>query len=139
MKKLVLLVVVLSIPLMLLSCGEDDENKGTAPTIFNLDYAPQSANVGDGGGAVDVNAVMDFHDPDGNVTKLRLSGRNCGAGDWQHLDAAIAGIEGITDGEIFGTAVIGTNCPPGVYYARISVFDSRGNQSNILEADFELF
>ena len=138
MKKLVLLVVLLSISLMM-SCGEDDEKKGTAPTIFNLDYAPQSAQCGEGGGAVDVNAVMDFHDPDGDVTINRLSGRHCGAGDWQHLDVAIVGAEGITDGQIFATAVVGTDCPPGVYYARISVFDSRGNQSNILEADFELF
>lgn len=124
----------------ILACGSDDsgdsDNNGSPPLISNFEGTPDSAQAGSGD--VTVTGTFDFVDADGDVALLRISWRICGEGDWQIVDMPIADVYGTTAGSIGYEIIVGTDCPPGVYPARVSVFDAAGNQSNVLTASLTL-
>jgi hypothetical protein len=133
------LLALLPIALLLFGCGSDgDGDGGTAPGISNLEYSPNSAHVGEGGGAVTVTGTMDFVDPDGDLDFVRFRYRPCGTGDWTNNDVDITGVSGLTSGTITFTGYIDTTCPPGSNTAQASAFDEAGHQSNTLNASWEL-
>ena len=137
------LFTLLPIALLLFGCGLDGDGNGdggTAPAISNLYYSPTSAHVGDGGGAVTVNGILDFIDPDGDLDFIRVRSRPCGTGDWETINTPISAVSGLTSGSVAFVSVVDTlSCPAGLNNTtQVSTFDEAGHQSNILNAPFEL-
>lgn len=101
----------------------------SAPVIANLWLSPNSAVVGDGGGSISAAMGVDFSDPDGDVTTIRL------ASGGQTQDTAISGAAGQKSGSIQGTLLLNTGTV-GSFTFQVSLLDAKGHVSNALSATY---
>ncbi len=138
-----LAVLVVSL-LCCVSCGSDDavdpgRPAGSPPQIADLDCIPDSAAVGENGGAITLDCSVSFEDADMDLETIILRRqRNCG-GSWQEfptsvVDQTAGRIRGTIDFQI--TAL--TNCPAGNYPYEISAQDATNRVSNVLTLQFLL-
>lgn len=127
--------VFLSLLSFITGCGSDG---GSPPTISNISYSPTTALIGGGGGSLTMVATVDFVDPDGDLFYVHVSDKDCGQGSWEYLDSILSGVTGVTSGTIQFLALVSTNCPPGTYTVKVSVFDRQGHESNELHAPITL-
>lgn len=149
MRKLICFLVLILIPLAM-SCGGGSSsgsgssatispvNTGTAPTISNLRYFPQTSKIGDGGGSVTITAYVDFVDPDGDVTRgtVTIYDANTGASSVQV--ANFTNLSGRTFGTV-GIISIGNSTLAKVSYNfDIRLNDAAGHQSNKLAGSFQV-
>ncbi len=104
---------------------------GTAPSISNLQYAPNTAVLNQGGGTITINGTFNFSDPDGDVTTLRLTTT---AGS---QDTPIQGASGITSATLNGAFSVSTT-QLGHFTFQVSLLDSKSHQSNSLSGSFDV-
>ena len=111
--------------------GGGDLDNGTAPIISNLQYAPTSAVLNQGGGTVTLAGTFDFSDPDGDVTTLRLATAT------GNLDTPIQGAAGVKSATLNGAFAVSTT-QLGHFTFQVSLLDGKGHQSNSLPGFFDV-
>jgi hypothetical protein len=123
----------ITLGLVALACGGGGgaNGSGSAPTISNLQYSPNAAVFNQGGGTIAINGTLDFSDPDGDVTTLRLTTT---AGS---QDTAIQGASGIKSGSLMGAFSLSTT-QLGHFTFQVSLLDGKGHQSNSLSGGFDV-
>ena len=134
MKKITLLISIIVIS-VLTACGGGGGGGGgsssaTAPGISNLQYSPNTATVGQGGGAVTVNGTVDFIDNEGDVSTLIIN-----SSDGTSTTVQISGVDGITAGTIAVVAVVDTSIA-GNFPFTVYIRDKTGLKSNELTGTF---
>jgi len=133
MKSMLRACVVLLIAGSLTSCGDGGGGGGssTAPAISNLRFSPTSATFRQGGGTVAVTGYVDFTDPDGDISTLRLTS-SAGA----DITSPVTGISG-TAGTLYGIFNVPRDSI-GILTFEVWVIDGQGNSSNKLTGTFEI-
>ncbi len=99
------------------------------PVISNLEFSPQTATVGQGGGAITITGRINFVDVGGNITTVLVSSNNL------ILSTTIQNISGQQSGVITFTVIIST-ATAGVYSIQVWVVDNQGSESNKLSRTF---
>jgi len=112
--------------------GGGGGSTGSAPTIANLQYAPESALQYDGEGTTAVNGSFSFTDPDGDLASVTLT-----TSQGSTLTMPISGASGITSGTVSASVEVDTSVV-GHYTFSCYVTDRQGNRSNSLSGSFEV-
>jgi hypothetical protein len=117
----------------LIGCGSDDEgsDRGTAPTIDALSYAPRTMTVGQ---QVNVSGTLSFEDPDGDLRSVAYSVTSPSGQVANAPAGALQGTSGQTMGQLqFAFAMT----PPeaGQYLFDIWLTDAAGHDSNRLRGN----
>ena len=110
-------------------CGQDN---GTSPFLASAMPAMDSFTIGSYNSRARIMGTARFEDPDRDVVLLRVSKRDCGEGNWIHLDTVLNNVGGMAFAEIRFFTEVSTNCDEGTYFLELSLFDSQGQQSNRL-------
>lgn len=134
-----LIFSVLVALLLTLSCGGGGDgggsssgggsNSGANPSIANLEFSPNSAPQGEGGGAVTVMFTINFSDPDGNVSTLTFKSPA------KTNTVPVNNVNGLKTGQLRITSTKDTSTK-GIFPFEIWVTDSAGLDSNHLTGTF---
>ena len=145
--KRIILVVLASV--MLSACGDESPLTPTSgvvippiqvdsrPTISNLRFAPQSATLNQGGGAVTVVGSYDFIDAGGDLAggTVTLTVLDSNNNVLDSTTTALTNITGVTSGILSGPATVPTTAARTLHFT-IFITDSKGNKSNTLSGSF---
>ena len=130
MKK-TLLILLLILTSTLIGCGSTTiPSLGTAPVISSLSFSPTSVSVGTGGGAITINVLLNFIDPDGDIAQFVVT-----AATGKESIVNLTGYDGITSAPVSINIAIGTSAP-GSFNFEVKLIDSKGNESNRLFGTF---
>ncbi|MHB0929423.1 MAG: hypothetical protein ACYC3W_11085 [Candidatus Nanopelagicales bacterium] len=110
---------------------------GTPPAISNAVVSPTSAQLNQGGGAINVNLTMNFVDPDGDVVSFTLDVFDQSNTRISTHTYPISGVSGVTSGVINGIFVVETTTV-GSWTTHIYVTDADGALSNTLVGTFSI-
>jgi len=108
-----------------------------APGISNLQYSPNTAVQGQGGGSITASGTIDFIDADGNISTLTINSYDSLGNQLASNTSLVSGASGVTSGSIIIAAVINTSVK-GNYTFKIFITDSTGLQSNVLTGTFSV-
>lgn len=124
--------------LVLLPAGCGDE-EGYPPLLTEIRYGSKAYQLGFNDGKATLAGRVSFEDPDGDVVLLRVTWQDCGRGPVKVIDSVQKNLEKQTSGTIDFITVISTECPLGEYAVNVSVSDGLGNESNVMEAVYEIY
>ncbi|MDH3401932.1 MAG: hypothetical protein OEM03_13320 [Chromatiales bacterium] len=130
-------IVILLILFLLSACGGGGGSEpcctpaGTAPRISNLSLSPDSVYYMDGDGATQISAMVDFTDPDMDITTayIRLAD-----GTTQTLELPPINM---TSGTLMGELIVATT-ELGVFTSEVWLVDEAGHESNHLSVDLSV-
>ena len=117
------------------SSGGDSD--GTAPTISNLTFSPDSVYQNEGGGQVNITGTVDFTDPDGDLISATVTIFDSIGQEVSSESITIANVEGLTSGTIEGMFIGGTTVVDN-YEVRVYLTDANNLRSNILASVFRV-
>ncbi len=110
---------------------------GTAPSLANLSYFPQTAGVGEGGGMVGVTFYVNVIDPDADVARLVVTVLDAADAQVSQVSGTIENPSGATYGTLGGTVDIPTTSVAS-YTFQVQAFDAGDRASNVLEGSFSV-
>lgn len=122
--------------LLLAGCGDEE---GYPPVLTDISYGSKSYQLGFNDGQATLAGRVSFEDPDGDVVLLRVTWQDCGRGPVKVIDSVQKDLQKLTSGSIAFITVVSTDCPLGEYAVEVSVSDGRGNESNVLDAVYEIY
>lgn len=132
-------IFITVLALTFFGCGNEGGKSSPqhAPSISNLQYSPDIAFLGQGGGSVTATGTIDFIDTDGNISTLTLAVYDLSGNQKIIKTIPITGIAGIKTGRIDFVAILNTTVK-GDYTFKIYISDSAGLQSNTLIGTFSV-
>jgi hypothetical protein len=147
MKKLVVALMVCLF--CCLSCGGDDGGSsggggpiGSPPVISSLACNPDSAEVDEGGGAIEIDCTLFFRDPEGDLEEIVYSYLDGCGSDPGPLRIDVRGqlVGGQQQGDIdLENLQVKTNCAPDETYTyQFVAVDSENSESDPLTLNFLL-
>ena len=138
MRQLIFITAV-AFALASFGCGGGDGSSQPqhAPRISNLQYSPNTAIQGQGGGSITATGTIDFNDIDGNILTLTITYYDSLGHQIATNTSPITGASGITAGTIGIAAIVDTTVK-GNYTVEIYISDSTGLQSNVLTGTFSV-
>ncbi len=107
------------------------------PVLSNLTMAPTATYLGSGGGTASVGASFAFTDAGGDLASLALVIKNSAGATLQALTEPIPGAAGVTQGTIYGQAMVST-AVADLFTFQISVVDKAGAGSNAVSGTFRV-
>lgn len=112
--------------------GDTVETQSKVPAISNLFYTPLSATQYEGGGSIDVEAIVDFIDHDKDIVSVKIA-----IGGVDALDVPTPGSSGSETGVLYVKVMVST-LETGSQTFSIRAVDSEGHESNKLYGTFSV-
>jgi hypothetical protein len=127
------LLIILAV--FVTGCGGGNSSGPHAPSLSGLYLLPSSVDQYTGSGTTDVYFQFDFADAGGDLASMTIAVYDADGIELGSATDTLDGAAGITDGYIYGYITADTTVA-GNYAIKISMTDSQGKTSNIVEATF---